>query len=80
MGISALCPKDGAANPLLPNGFEFPKDGAVPAPSKLGFASGATNRGLVCAAFGGGFVGVDVAFSEITNVILLDGVSFDESA
>lgn len=75
LGRFAFCP-----NPALPIEFEFPNELVVPVeniPGDVVFVSAAPNTVFVCKAFDVGLVGVDVAFSGITNVILADGVSFD---
>lgn len=80
LGRFAFCPKDAAPNPALPIAFEFPNEVAVPVennPAGVVFVSETPNRVFVCKAFDDGLVGVDVAFSGITNVILAVGVSFD---
>lgn len=80
--VAVFCPKGDAPNPLLPKAFGFPNEGEVPDPSipddGAVFTSGAPNRDFVCMTLDGGLVGVEVAFSGITKVILPAGGSFDE--
>lgn len=77
-----FCAKGDAPNTLRPKAFPFPNGGTFPVAGipddGAVFTSGAANKGFVCKALDVGLVGVEVAFSGITKVILPAGGSFDE--